>query len=117
MYIAGWALHRCRRFTTTAPSILIHLPKPESILVIRDKTYHLRLEALLVNLYIYNVTYDVGNQAQQIWAELLEGANTKLPEVTDEIITLPTFKHVPIDIIYPATSRPLPIAVVDNPHM
>jgi hypothetical protein len=61
LYIAGWALHRCRRFTTTAPSVLLHLPEPEAVLVIRDKTHHVRLEALLVNLQCYNVTFDVGD--------------------------------------------------------
>ena len=64
LYIAGWALHRCRRFTYTAPSILLHLPEPESIQVIRDKTHHLRLEALLINLQCYAVTYDIGDQTQ-----------------------------------------------------
>jgi hypothetical protein len=53
LYIAGWALHRCRRFTTTSPAIRIHLPEPESVVVMRDKNHHLRLEALLVNLKCY----------------------------------------------------------------
>ena len=53
LYIAGWALYRCRRFTTTSPAIRIHLPEPESVVVMRDKSHHLRLEALLVNLKCY----------------------------------------------------------------
>jgi hypothetical protein len=52
-----------------------------------------------------------------MWAELLEGANTKLPEATDDIITLPTFEHVPTTIIYPVTSHLLPKEVVENPHV
>jgi hypothetical protein len=52
-----------------------------------------------------------------MWAELLEGANTELPEAADETITLPTFEHVATNIVYPATSRPLPKVVVDNPHV
>jgi hypothetical protein len=52
-----------------------------------------------------------------MWAELLEGANTELPEAKDESITMPTFKHVPRTIIYPVTSRPLPKVVADNPHV
>ena len=63
------------------------------------------------------MSYDVGDQSQQMWAELLEGANTELPEATDEIISLPTFEHVPTTIIYPVTSRPLPKEVVENPHV
>jgi hypothetical protein len=58
LYVAGWALHRCRRFTTTAPAIRLHLPEPESVLVMRDKNHHLRLEALLVNLRCYQITFD-----------------------------------------------------------
>ena len=50
LYIIGWALHRCRRFTSTAPSILLHVPEPDAIVVLRDHTHHLRLEALLTNL-------------------------------------------------------------------
>jgi RNase H-like domain found in reverse transcriptase len=53
LYIAGWALHRCRRFTTTSPAIRVHLPEPESVVVMRDKSHHLRLEALLVDLKCY----------------------------------------------------------------
>jgi hypothetical protein len=63
------------------------------------------------------VSYDVGNQTHQMWAELLEGANTELPEATTEVITLPTFEHVATNIIYPVTSRPLPKEVADNPHV
>ena len=52
-----------------------------------------------------------------MWAELLEGANTKLPEATEDIITLPTFEHVPTTIIYLVNSRPLPREVVKKPHV
>ena len=57
LYVAGWALHRCRRFTTTAPMVHVHLPEPESILVVNNRTHHLRIEALLVDLRCYNVRF------------------------------------------------------------
>jgi hypothetical protein len=52
-----------------------------------------------------------------MWAELLEGANTKLPDTNDETIELPTFLHTPTTINYPAMSKPLPNIVVNNPHV
>jgi hypothetical protein len=62
LFIAGWALYRCRRFTTTAPSILLHVPEPEAIMVLSNRTHHLRLEALLVDLRCYQVKFDMVDQ-------------------------------------------------------
>lgn len=52
-----------------------------------------------------------------MWAEVLEGANTELPDDDNDDITLPTFVHVPTRITYPVTSRPLPPMVIKNPHV
>ncbi len=57
------------------------------------------------------------NKTHQMWAELLEGANTEMPEAPIDTITLPTFEHVSTNIIYPVIYRPLPKEVVDNPHV
>jgi hypothetical protein len=35
----------------------VHLPEPESILVVNNRTHHLRIEALLVDLRCYNVRF------------------------------------------------------------
>lgn len=64
LYIASWAVHRCRRFTTTSPSITIHIPEPEQVLVLRDRTHHLRIEALMVGMASYNVTFGKSDGVQ-----------------------------------------------------
>lgn len=76
LHIARWALHRCRRFTTTSPAITVHVPEPEHLLVLRDRTHHLRVEALLVDMASYKVSFNKGDELQQLWAEVLEGAVT-----------------------------------------
>ncbi len=52
----------------------------------RDKSHHLRLEALLVNLKCYQVTFDAADHTQQMWADIIDGANTELPDANDEDI-------------------------------
>ena len=61
LHIARWALHRCRRFTATAPSIHLSIPEPAHVIILADKTHHMSLEALLVDLASYNVSYGPGD--------------------------------------------------------
>lgn len=61
LHVARWALHRCRRFTSTAPAIHVHLPEPEHVMVLQDRMHHLRLEALLVDLASYRCTFGPGD--------------------------------------------------------
>jgi hypothetical protein len=51
-----------------------------------------------------------------MWADIIDGANTELPNTTDEDIRLPTYKHVTATITYPVTSCPLPPMVANYPH-
>jgi hypothetical protein len=83
----------------------------------RDKSHHLRLEALLVNLKCYQVTFDAADHTQQMWSDIIDGANTELPGTSDEDIKLPTYEHVTSTITYPITSRPLPAMVANYPHV
>ena len=83
----------------------------------RDKNHHLRLEALLVNLKCYQVTFDSADYNQQLWADILGEANTDLHSPGEEDISLPTYKHVTATITYPVTSRPLPSLVANHPHI
>ena len=62
LHIARWALHRCRRFTATSPAVHIHVPEPAHVLALRDRTHHLRIEALLVDLASYNATFGQGDE-------------------------------------------------------
>jgi hypothetical protein len=57
LHVVRWALRRCRRFTATAPRIHVNMPEQAHALVIADRTHHLRIEALLVDLASYNTTY------------------------------------------------------------
>ncbi len=61
LHLARWALHRCRRFTATSPTIHLHIPEPAHVLVLADRLQHIRLEALLVDLASYRVTYGPGD--------------------------------------------------------
>ena len=73
LHIARWALHRCRRFTATAPSIHLNIPEPAHVLILADKTHHMRIEALVVDLASYNVSYGPGDGLLQLWVEAIEG--------------------------------------------
>lgn len=57
LHLIRWALYRCRRFTTTAPEVQIHLAEPEHVIALLDRTSHLRLQALLVDLASYRAVY------------------------------------------------------------
>ena len=61
LHLARWALHRCRRFTATSPTIYLHIPEPTHVLVLADRLQHIRLEALLVDLASYRVSYGPGD--------------------------------------------------------
>lgn len=64
LYMARWALHRCRRFTSVVPKVVLHIPEPEQLLVLRDKTHHLRLEAMVVDLASYRVEFTQAEPTQ-----------------------------------------------------
>lgn len=64
LHLARWALHRCRRFTATSPAVHLHIPEPAHVLVLADRLHHIRLEALLVDLASYGVTYGPGDDLQ-----------------------------------------------------
>jgi hypothetical protein len=52
-----------------------------------------------------------------MWADIIKGANTELPNPEEEEMSLPTYKHVTATITYPVTSRPLPPTVANHPHV
>ncbi len=61
LHLTRWALHRCRRFTSTSPAIHVHIPEPAHVVVLADKLHHMKLEALLVDLASYRVSYGPGD--------------------------------------------------------
>lgn len=73
LHVVRWALRRCRRFTATSPRIHVSISEPAHLLVLADKTHHLRIEALLVDLASYNTTYSQGEPIQYLMIETIEG--------------------------------------------
>lgn len=117
LHLARWALHRCRRFTAVAPKAVVHIPEPEGLLVIRDKTHHLRIDALMVDLASYKVEYVQAEPTTQMWLECLGGVGTwQGPSEEGKEVVLPTFEHQDRVLVYPAGQRPLPTQVEQAPH-
>ena len=85
--------------------------------MLRDKTHHLRIEALLVDLASYNATYGEGDALQQLWVEALEGGARGMQEAGEEPIQLPTYQHEDKTLRYPAKARPIPQKVTAAPHI
>lgn len=71
LHVARWALHRCRRFTAVCPKVVIHLPDPAEVVVMADKTHHLRLEALRVDLESYRAEFRQAETELQMWVDAL----------------------------------------------
>jgi PAS domain-containing protein len=93
------------------------MEEPAHVVALLDKSSHLRLQALLVDLASYQVEYRQGDALQQLWVEALEGASRGMREPEEADVKLPTFEHRGHHITYPDTSRPLPTRVASSPHV
>ena len=51
-----------------------------------------------------------------MWADALWVGTREMREEGEELVELPTFTHVDKEIVYPATSRPLPARIINAPH-
>lgn len=69
---ATWAVRALRRYILFAPTIIIFLPLPEHIAVIRDKHLHMRIRAYLLDLEMYNIEWRVGDHLMCPSGELLD---------------------------------------------
>lgn len=122
LHMARWALHKCRRFTTSAPKVTIFMEEPEGVMVLNDKTHHLKIEAILIDLASYRAVFKVGGGDQYQWVEaLLLGQEPKglleQPGGEQPPITLPTFEHHTHAISYPSQTSSLPRQITDQPHV
>jgi hypothetical protein len=43
LHLVRWALHKCRRFTSSAPEAIIHLNEAAEVAVLEHRTAHLKL--------------------------------------------------------------------------
>lgn len=64
--LASWGLRRLRRYSTYANKIVVKLPWEEDVLLVLDKSTHIRLRALLVELHMYRVTWEVGENPWEL---------------------------------------------------
>lgn len=58
--LASWGLRKLRRLATYANRIVIKVPWDEDVVILLDKNTHMRLRALLVELHMYRVVWEVG---------------------------------------------------------
>jgi hypothetical protein len=86
-------------------------------MALANKSSHLRLQALLVDLASYNVRFVQGSPVEQLWTEALEGASRAMRREGEEDVELPVFPHTDKIIKYPATSRPLPARITASRHI
>jgi hypothetical protein len=89
--LVGWGLRKLRRYTTYAKKIRVLVPQQEHVLVILEKQQHVRLRALLIEMGMYQVEWEAGENP---WA--LGGAAFKSsidPGTAGEPQEVPVMKH------------------------
>ncbi len=55
--LVSWGLRKARRYTSVSPKIIVKLGEEAEVACIGDKSAHLRLQALLVDLSLYQVDW------------------------------------------------------------
>jgi hypothetical protein len=89
--LIGWGLRKLRRYTTYAQRIKVVVPWDENVLILLDKQHHIRLRALLVELHMYRVEWQVGENLWELGGPLFERNCTPDPEI--EEIEVPLMTH------------------------
>lgn len=56
--VLAWGLRKARRYTSLAPEIVVRVEEAAEVACIEDRQCHLRLQALLVDLSLYKVTWE-----------------------------------------------------------
>ena len=80
--MVSWGLRRARRYTSLAPKISVKLGEAAEVACIADKAAHLRLQALLVDLSLYKVSWEVGDNDWKFGEEV---AAQRLPDSEEDI--------------------------------
>ncbi len=55
--LVSWGLRKARRYTSVSPRITVKLGEEAEVACVVDKSAHLRLQALLVDLSLYRVDW------------------------------------------------------------
>ena len=58
--MVSWALRKARRYTSLVPEVVVKLGDAAEVACIADRQARLRLQALLVDLSLYKVRWEVG---------------------------------------------------------
>lgn len=70
--LVSWSLRKVRRYSSTAPKIVVFVEEPEEVMVVLDKESHLRLRALMVDLQLYRCEWKAGYNPWKLGQELVE---------------------------------------------
>ena len=55
--LVSWGLRKARRYTSVVPKVVVKLGEEAEVACVVDKSAHLRLQALLVDLTLYHVEW------------------------------------------------------------
>ena len=77
--LVSWALRKLRRYSTYAEQITIIVPWEETLLVILEKQQHIRLKALLIELGMYKVKWEVGANKWELGGPVFKETPSTIP--------------------------------------
>jgi hypothetical protein len=92
--LTSWGLRKARRYTSLAPHITVKVGDEAEVACIADREAHLRLRALLIDLSLYRVRWEAGDNPWQLGMEV--AARDQLEP--DDIISPPHMDHADIII-------------------
>ncbi len=87
--LVSWGLRKARRYTTLTPHVCVKLPQAADVACVLDQGAHLRLQALLVDLTLYRVKWEIGRNKWR-WGEEV-AAGQVLHE--EDQVDVPIMKH------------------------
>ena len=95
--------------------MVIVVTKPEILWLAKDPHLHARLRALIVDLSVYRVKWEVGRSVLDIEGEILDHKSL-LEGTKQEPFELKRIEHKEVVIKRPATTRKLPATLEEQPH-
>jgi hypothetical protein len=96
--VTSWALRKLRRYSSTAPKVIIRVEREEDIYVLLDKEAHLRLRGLLVDLSLYKCEWQVGQNDWKLGERVIENKIADAPLADIEPINVPVMIHADVTI-------------------
>ena len=70
--LTSWGLRKVRRYSSTAPHVIVRLEEEADIACVLDRDAHLRLRALIVDLSLYKVRWEVKQNKWKLGGEVVE---------------------------------------------